>query len=108
MKKLFGILILVSLMAVFINMVFAIELDDQGNPNNPHDNARANACFNGGAMAGKCDDAWEWECGWFMIRYDAGVISPSDFPTACSSLLERPATALPEDNPLPTSTPLPR
>jgi hypothetical protein len=107
MKKLFGLLILVSLMAIFINLVFAIELDDEGNPNNPRENARANACFNGGAMAGKCDDAWEWNCGWFMIRYDAGMISRADFPPTCSSLLEADATTVPEGNLLPTQTPLP-
>jgi hypothetical protein len=71
-----------------IGVVMAQEnVDDEGNPNNPNISERANACFDGGSMAGKCDSDWEWNCGWYLIRFEYGIFSRDNFPTQCGSLL---------------------
>jgi hypothetical protein len=54
--------------------------DDRGNPNDPRTNERANACFEGGSMAGKCDAVNEWEAGWYLIRFETGLISREQVP----------------------------
>ena len=60
----------------------------------------ANACAEGGSMEGKCnvdfngdgeindyEVTWAWTCGWYIIRYDAGIFSRAQVPVFCSSLL---------------------
>lgn len=44
-----------------------------------------NACNAGGSLEGKCDTPWAWVCGWYLARYQAGII-PSVI-SACSSLI---------------------
>ena len=70
-------------------LVSAEDIDDRGNPNDPAVNDRANACFAGGDMEGKCDTEWEWMCGWHIIRLDdpQDEASRTAFPPACASLL---------------------
>lgn len=55
----------------------------------------ANACFDGGSMAGKCDTTWEWECGWYLIRYDNGLFSKAEMPERCLSLVPADVTPSP-------------
>jgi hypothetical protein len=86
-KKLFFVLLVLS----FSVLVFA--LDDQGNPNDPTINERANACYEDGSMAGKCLTAWDWEGGWYLIRFQSGLISRENFPLQFVILLP----PLPED-----------
>jgi hypothetical protein len=71
------------------------QTDDVDNPNDPRVNETANACFEGGAMEGKCATEWEWVCGWYMIRLDYGIFSREEIPGSCAILLP----------PLPESTP---
>ena len=52
--------------------VLTVGVDDRGNPNDPRVNERANACFEGGSMAGKCHADNEWEAGWYLIRFEWG------------------------------------
>ncbi len=73
--------------------VFAV--DDQGNENDPNDNARANACYEDGSLANKCDTPWEWECGYYLIRFQYGLLSPEAFPSACASLLSAGGASVP-------------
>lgn len=47
----------------------------------------ANACYAGGSMEGKCDTEWEWDCGWYAIRYERGIYSADEMPERCESLL---------------------
>lgn len=53
-----------------------------------------NACNPGGSMAGSCNSEWAWTCGWYIARYDAGVVT--SVPRTCQILLDlrpqRPAT----------------
>lgn len=63
------------------------QVDDQGNPNDPTVNDNANACFEGGAMEDKCDTDWEWDCGWYLIRFNYGITPREEFPVRCAILL---------------------
>src|SRR5687768_16715010 len=85
------------LLFVFILSSLAI-LAQEDSPNDPNVNEDANACFESGNMAGRCnidfnhngvvDDyeiAWAWECGWYLIRYDYGIFS--EIPERCQHLL---------------------
>jgi hypothetical protein len=87
-------ILLVSAFAVFAQ-------DYEALPNDPRVNENANACAEGGQMEGKCnvdfdgngvvDDYevdWAWECGWHMIRLDAGMISRASLPEDCESLID--------------------
>jgi hypothetical protein len=73
---------------LFASLIAAAQnLDDDGNPNDPNVNDRANACYTGGSMENKCDEIWDWSCGWYLIRFEAGIILREDFPNQCSILL---------------------
>lgn len=78
---------------LFIIMLFtsliasAQSTDDEGNPNDPAENDRANACYDGASMESKCDGIWEWTCGWYLIRFETGIILRENFPNQCSILL---------------------
>lgn len=82
------ILTLITILLAVV-LVSADGGDDQGNPNDPDVNDRANACFEGGDMESKCDTEWEWMCGWHIIRLDdpQDEVSRAEFPVACVSLL---------------------
>lgn len=55
--------------------------DDRGNPNDPRVNERANACYEGAAMEFKCgDDPVLWEAGWYLIRFQYGLIGADQVP----------------------------
>jgi len=70
------------LIVLALSLIVGVQaLDDDGNPNDPNDNSRANACYEGGSMAGKCDTPEEWEAGWYLIRFEYGLISREDFPS---------------------------
>lgn len=92
MKK----IIIVFVVILFSSLqISAQDTDDQGNTNDPAINDRANACFEGGSMEGKCDTEWEWVCGWHLIRLDSqNQESRYNFPSDCASLL--PALIIPE------------
>lgn len=73
-------LLAVLVFLLFAGIVSAFGLDDRGNPNDPNTNPRANACYAEGAMAGKCDTDWEWNAGWYLIRYQYGLLGLGDIP----------------------------
>lgn len=68
---------LATLMTVFL--VGAV--DDEGNVNDPTINERANACFEGGSMAGRCDSELDWQAGWYLIRFETGLLTREDIPS---------------------------
>lgn len=82
MKKL---IIAVCISLLSITTVFAQGVDDKGNPNDPATNERANSCYEGGNMAGKCDSDWAWTCGWYVMRWEAD--NTYIVPDECSSLV---------------------
>ena len=75
----------IIVICVFASLMIAVQgllagLDDRGNPNDPRTNERANACFEGGSMAGKCHAENEWEAGWYLIRFETGLITREQVP----------------------------
>ncbi|MCU0464521.1 MAG: hypothetical protein MUF38_08105 [Anaerolineae bacterium] len=87
MKKVLSLLVLVVLSAVVV-----LAQDDAGSPNNPASNERANACYTGGSLEGKCDwpteaeTEWAWTCGWYIIRAEA---NPTSYvPATCNFFVE--------------------
>jgi len=68
-------LVLVLLLLTNLTVFADTGVDDQGNPNDPNVNDRANACFEGGSMAGRCEIELHWTAGWYLIRYEYGIFS---------------------------------
>lgn len=91
MKK---VIIAVCISLLSITTVFAQGVDDQGNPNDITVNDRANSCFEGGGMAGKCDSDWTWTCGWYVMRWEAD--QQYIVPDECMSLVFYPPPPEPE------------
>lgn len=110
MSSRFALFIIIALLSA--GMLTALAQDDQGNPNDPAINDRANACFEGGSLEGRCyqdfnadgiiDDGeiwWAWNCGWYLIRYEHGML---ELPDWCEDILHVPA---PPPTPTPTMVP---
>lgn len=104
---------LLGFMMVVVSVWFAggsFAQDDQGNPNDPALNERANACFAGGSLEGKChttdadangviddlDVAFMWWCGWYIIRAEQGLLRAEDTPEGCYFEPAPVATGCPE------------
>lgn len=100
MKKLVAIVLSLMISIVFVSVTAANGLDDQGNPNDPAVNERANACFDGGTLGTeRCnttdadedgtltqfDIDWMWRCGWFLIRFEEGMIDRDYVPEGCKT-----------------------
>lgn len=76
------VLIFIVLLALLISsiLVLAGGFDDRGNSNDPAVNDRANACYEAGTLAGKCDSDLEWQAGWYLIRYEFGIFERYEIP----------------------------
>jgi hypothetical protein len=84
---------------VVIGSAFAA--DDAPLANDPNVNPAANACFAGGTLEGRCNpvDAngdgqfsteeiqWGWIGGWYLIRFEYGLLSRANFPAEYAYLL---------------------
>ncbi len=79
-RNLFWVIVLALVVIPFIFALAQESLDDQGNPNDPTVNPRANACYAGAELAGKCHNDLEWIAGWYLIRFEAGMISRDQVP----------------------------
>lgn len=89
------IAIVVIVLAAIVSTVFALPgFDDLGNPNDPRVNERANACFEGATLYGKCDSPLMWEAGWYLIRYEAKIFTAEEIPSWVAWIL--PEEALPK------------
>jgi len=78
-------IVILSLLALITILSFsaikaADSVDDHGNLNDPAINDRANACFEGGSLEGKCDSDLLWQAGWYLIRFEHGLLTRADFP----------------------------
>jgi hypothetical protein len=80
-------LILVLLCLLSVNFATASGFDDEGHPNDPTINDRANACYEGSTWEGKCDTLLEWVGGWYYIRFEAGIFSREEIPDWLSWIL---------------------
>lgn len=78
MKRVLFIVPLFMLLIIFIGVITA---QDETLPNDPFVNPDANACFAGGSWEGKCGDDLEmWQAGWYLIRWEKGIIAEDDIP----------------------------
>jgi hypothetical protein len=77
----------IIIMILGIALLLHDGLDDDGMPNIPLFNERANACYGGGSLAGTCATEADWQCGWSWIRLENGLMTREDFPQECHALL---------------------
>lgn len=71
---------------LFFLLSFPVGISFAQDPNTAQDNA----CFPNGSMAGKCDSAWAWVCGYYLARWESagGWFAPNNtIPDWCASLL---------------------
>lgn len=107
-KPLYPIVMAIILSVLVFGVVFA-GFDDAGNPNDPRINERANACYEGGSLEGKCSTEAQWQAGWYLIRYEYGLINRQGIPVWAQWVLQEEPSILgtTTPTPFPTSTPLP-
>ena len=93
-----------QLISILIILVFAVTAFAQDNgQNDPSTDPTANACYDGGSMAGKCNEDmdgdgilsqyeidWAWECGWYAIRHETGIFTDNDIPPRCAEAVNVP------------------
>ncbi len=79
-------------------------------PNDPKLNPDANACYAGGTLEGRCNGVdsnldgvvsedevkFAWVGGWYLIRFQAGMISRADFPKEYLYLLPQEGPTFPQ------------
>lgn len=99
---------------IAVSVVFALAgFDDQGSTNDPRANERANACYDGGTLAGQCDTQAEWDAGWYLIRFEYGLFGCDQFPAAFAWAKPADCNSVGQESGgqigpiLPTSTPRP-
>lgn len=98
--------VLISLIVLFMTGLLIIAqsgYDDLGNPNDPRLNDRANACYESGTMADKCDSELEWQAGWYRIRFEYGLLGRGEVPAWVAWVL--PPEIIPEELPMPGPVP---
>lgn len=108
MKRKWFWLMLVAVLLLPLLFAHAQEsVDDQGNPNDPAVNPRANACYAGASMDGKCHEEIDWIAGWYLIRFEDGIISRDQVPDFVQWVLPGLSGTSPttNDEPAPASTP---
>ena len=104
MQRITFALVILVISLIIVTVVFAVPgFDDRGNPNDPRVNERANACYEGAILEGKCHTQAEWDAGWYLIRFQFGLLGRDDIPEVYHWVLpplETPPPALPS----PTAT----
>ncbi|MBK9749142.1 MAG: hypothetical protein IPO91_20515 [Chloroflexi bacterium] len=75
-------LVIVTLLFLLVAIpAFAQEdTETQDLPNDPYVNDAANACLEGGAMEYRCHTELEWQAGWYLIRFQVGMITRAQVP----------------------------
>jgi hypothetical protein len=102
------ILLILALAALAISVmaVYAFEPTTPGE-NDPRTNLDANACFIGGSMVGKCDDSdLFWNAGWYLIRFEQGLITRNQVPDQYKWVLPKESEVSNPSFPTPTGKPL--
>ncbi len=78
-----GMVCLLLLMSLLAAQAALADDDGEVVPLDPE----ANACFDGGTLAGKCDTVDMWVAGWLLVRVEHGVMDPHDVPTEYAWIL---------------------
>jgi hypothetical protein len=90
--------LLIVVLTVFMSVILVMAeagFDDLGVENDPTSNDRANACYEGGTLEGKCDSQLMWDAGWYLIRYEYGIFTRDDVPAWVRWIV--PPEVLPEE-----------
>ena len=77
-------------LVIVLAAVIVVQAEPDSPPGVPPDDEDANACYSGGSMEGKCITDWHWKCGWFLIRFEEGLLSRENFPQECETVLPPP------------------
>ncbi len=88
--------------AVIAALIIGLQITAFSQNNDPNEEIDANACYAGGSMEGKCVTEEDWEAGWYVIRYEYGLISAEDFPDWLKWALPDPETTEEPRTPRPT------
>jgi len=85
MKRSIRISTLIAVLVVILLAAQAALAGDNGKkkPLDPD----ANACFDGGTLAGKCDTEDMWHAGWYLIRVEQGDMAAEDVPAKYGRIL---------------------
>lgn len=105
-RPLILVVLVVSLLLPALFIRAAVGVDDRGNPNDPAVNPRANACYTGGSLEGKCHTEVEWVAGWYLIRFESGILSRDEVPEDYQWVL--PDVPVLNSAPAPTATVTPK
>jgi hypothetical protein len=98
-------LILLSLFVAIAVLALPAFAADDTLPNDPAVNPDANACLSGGLWEGKCGDSeYMWAGGWYLIRFNAGLIPREKYPDQYKWSLPAENELLPGGFPFPTCT----
>src|SRR3982750_2418506 len=79
----------IGLLVILLMGVSLVSADDSTpKPGTPADNE----CYPGGVLYREenqdgCPTLWYWKAGWFLARYNQGLISRADFPKEFESVL---------------------
>lgn len=77
--------VLVMMVAI---LTVALNLTTLADAPQPEPGSRAdNECNPGGTMAGKCTNDWEWKGGWYIARFNDGILRREEVPTEYHFLL---------------------
>lgn len=88
--------------AMIAALIIGLQITAFSQNNDPNEEMDANACYTGGSMEGKCVTEEDWEAGWYVIRYEYGLISAEDFPDWLKWALPDPETTEEPRTPRPT------
>lgn len=88
--------------AAIAALMISLQIAASNLENDPNEDEQANACSEGGSMEGKCITEQDWEAGWYVIRYEYGLISAEDFPDWLKWALPDPETTEEPRTPRPT------
>lgn len=101
-RRIFLLLVLAAL-AISMMATYAFEPTTLAE-NDPRTNPDANACFVGGSMVGKCDSDLLWNIGWYLIRFEQGLITEGQVPDQYKWILPKESDS--GIQPTPTKKPL--
>ena len=102
-----ALIILVMLLIVSVIAVYAFN-PTTAEENDPLINEDANACFVGGAWEGTCGDSdLLWNAGWYLIRFEQGVITRDQVPDQYKWILPKEASENEKPVIVPTNPPVP-
>jgi hypothetical protein len=86
----FCILLMIVLASLLV-VPAALAETESADPGGEHElDPDANACYEGGTLAGQCHSDADWSAGWFLVRYEHGEMDRERIPGEYHGYLPRP------------------